>query len=35
MTAATAPVMRARAINKVFGATHALKGVDFAVTPGV
>jgi erythritol transport system ATP-binding protein len=34
MSVATAPVMRARAINKVFGATHALKGVDFAVTPG-
>jgi erythritol transport system ATP-binding protein len=34
MTTATAPIMRARAINKVFGATHALKSVDFAVTPG-
>ena len=34
MTTAVAPVMRARGINKVFGATHALKGVDFAVTPG-
>jgi erythritol transport system ATP-binding protein len=31
---ATAPLMRARGINKVFGATHALKGVDFDVTPG-
>jgi erythritol transport system ATP-binding protein len=29
-----APVMRAREINKVFGATHALRGVDFAVQPG-
>ena len=27
-------VMRARDINKVFGATHALRGVDFAVTAG-
>ena len=26
--------MRARGINKVFGATHALRDVDFAVTPG-
>ena len=34
MTVETVPIMRARAINKVFGATHALKGVDFAVTPG-
>jgi erythritol transport system ATP-binding protein len=34
LTAPAAPVMRARAINKVFGATHALRGVDFAVTPG-
>jgi erythritol transport system ATP-binding protein len=34
MTVETAPIMRARGINKVFGATHALKGVDFAVTPG-
>jgi erythritol transport system ATP-binding protein len=35
MTAtATAPVMQARGINKVFGATHALKDVDFDVTPG-
>jgi erythritol transport system ATP-binding protein len=33
-TAPVAPVMRARAINKVFGATHALRGVDFEVTPG-
>jgi erythritol transport system ATP-binding protein len=33
-TTAAAPVMRARAINKVFGATHALRGVDFAVMPG-
>ncbi|WP_022928171.1 sugar ABC transporter ATP-binding protein [Patulibacter americanus] len=33
VTSAT-PVMRARAINKVFGATHALRGVDFAVMPG-
>ncbi len=31
---ATAPVMRARGINKVFGAIHALNNVDFAVTPG-
>ena len=34
MTVAAAPVMRAREINKVFGATHALRGVDFAVTRG-
>jgi erythritol transport system ATP-binding protein len=34
MSVETAPIMRARGINKVFGATHALKGVDFAVTPG-
>ena len=34
MTVATAPVMRAREINKIFGATHALRGVDFDVTPG-
>jgi erythritol transport system ATP-binding protein len=27
-------VMRARDINKVFGATHALKGVDFTLTAG-
>ncbi len=27
-------VMRARGVNKVFGATHALRGVDFAVTSG-
>jgi erythritol transport system ATP-binding protein len=26
--------MRARGINKVFGATHALRGVDFDVIPG-
>ena len=26
--------MRARGINKVFGATHALRGVDFDVVPG-
>jgi erythritol transport system ATP-binding protein len=26
--------MQARGIYKVFGATHALKGVDFTVTPG-
>jgi erythritol transport system ATP-binding protein len=26
--------MRAREINKVFGATHALRGVDFEVFPG-
>jgi erythritol transport system ATP-binding protein len=29
-----ATVMSARGINKVFGATHALKDVDFHVTPG-
>jgi ABC-type glutathione transport system ATPase component len=34
MSVATAPVMRAREINKVFGATHALRGVDFEVIPG-
>ena len=34
MSVATAPVMRARGINKVFGATHALRGVDFDVTAG-
>jgi erythritol transport system ATP-binding protein len=34
MTVAVAPVMRARGINMVFGATHALKGVDLDVTPG-
>jgi erythritol transport system ATP-binding protein len=35
MTAvATPPVMRARDINKIFGATHALRGVDFTVTAG-
>jgi erythritol transport system ATP-binding protein len=34
MTVAAAPVMRARDINKVFGATHALRGVDFTVTRG-
>ena len=28
------PVMRAREINKVFGATHALRGVDFTVRRG-
>jgi erythritol transport system ATP-binding protein len=27
-------VMRARAVSKVFGATHALRGVDFAVEQG-
>jgi erythritol transport system ATP-binding protein len=27
-------VMRARDVNKVFGATHALRGVDFTVTAG-
>src|SRR3954471_9396357 len=27
-------VMRARAVSKVFGATHALRGVDFAVQRG-
>jgi erythritol transport system ATP-binding protein len=32
--AATAPVMRAREISKVFGATQALRGVDFEVHPG-
>src|SRR4029079_5633823 len=32
--APVSPVMRARAINKVFGATHALRGVDFEITPG-
>jgi erythritol transport system ATP-binding protein len=34
MTATGQTVMRAREINKVFGATHALRGVDFAVTAG-
>ena len=34
MSVATEPVMRARGINKVFGATHALRGVDFDVVPG-
>ena len=35
MTAtATTPVMRAREINKIFGATHALRGVDFEVHSG-
>ena len=34
MSVATAPVMRARGVNKVFGATHALRGVDFEVSPG-
>jgi erythritol transport system ATP-binding protein len=34
MTVATGTVMRARDITKVFGATHALRGVDFAVTAG-
>jgi len=34
MNVATAPVMRAREINKVFGAMHALRGVDFEVIPG-
>jgi erythritol transport system ATP-binding protein len=29
----TAAVMRARDMSKVFGATHALSGVDFAVRP--
>ena len=27
-------VMRARGVSKVYGATHALRGVDFAVAPG-
>jgi len=30
---ATAPLMRAREINKVFGATHALRSVNFDVVP--
>jgi len=34
MSAASRPVMRARDINKLFGATHALRGVDFTVTAG-
>ncbi len=34
MTAAPHAVMRAREINKVFGATHALRGVDFTATAG-
>ena len=34
MTAEQPAVMRARGINKVFGATHALRGVDFAVVRG-
>ncbi len=28
------PIMAAHGVTKVFGATHALKGVDFAVEPG-
>ena len=32
-TTTTAAVMRARDVSKVFGATHALRGVDFAVRP--
>ena len=34
MSAGDRAVMRARDINKVFGATHALRGVDFTVTAG-
>ena len=34
MSVANAPLMRARGINKVFGATHALRGVDFDVVSG-
>jgi erythritol transport system ATP-binding protein len=34
MTVEQRTVMRARGINKVFGATHALRGVDFTVTSG-
>ena len=34
MTREPHAVMRARDINKVFGATHALRGVDFTVTAG-
>ncbi|MEV0620103.1 sugar ABC transporter ATP-binding protein [Nonomuraea sp. NPDC050404] len=30
----TAPVLRACEVTKVYGGTHALKGVDFAVAPG-
>ncbi|SEG92154.1 erythritol transport system ATP-binding protein [Nonomuraea solani] len=30
----TAPVLRACDVTKVYGGTHALKGVDFAVAPG-
>jgi erythritol transport system ATP-binding protein len=31
---ASRPVMRARAVNKVFGATHALRAVDFEIHAG-
>ncbi|MGP3961235.1 sugar ABC transporter ATP-binding protein [Nonomuraea sp. 3N208] len=30
----TGPVLRACEVTKVYGGTHALKGVDFAVAPG-
>jgi len=30
----TTPILTAEAITKVFGGTHALKGVDFAARPG-
>ncbi|WP_327581057.1 sugar ABC transporter ATP-binding protein [Nonomuraea sp. NBC_00507] len=30
----TAPMLRAGEVTKVYGGTHALKGVDFAVAPG-
>jgi len=34
MTVATETVMSARGVNKVYGATHALRGVDFDVMAG-
>ncbi|MBB2909398.1 erythritol transport system ATP-binding protein [Streptosporangium becharense] len=34
MTAPAAPVLRACGVTKVYGGTHALKGVDFGVAPG-
>jgi erythritol transport system ATP-binding protein len=34
MTVEASTIMRAHQVNKVYGATHALRGVDFAVTAG-
>jgi erythritol transport system ATP-binding protein len=34
MTDSRPTVLRARTVTKVYGGTHALKGVDFAVAPG-